>query len=120
MAKTAKSSQKGASAQPWAALYDLESRQQRAPAGSSGRGRGRPRSTIKRSTKSFRLSPDEARVIARARVTIESFLDERRVQKGQVLGLAARLLEDRLRGLSSETAMTWPELAEAVFGKDGP
>jgi hypothetical protein len=117
MARPTKASAKSVSAQPWAELYDLESRQLKRSV--TGRGRGRPRNAIKRSTRSVRLSSDEDRAITRARLAIESILDERRVQKGQVLGLATRLLEHRLRQLTASGPLTWPELAAVVFEGEG-
>ncbi len=105
-------------AYPWAELYDIESRVKKKPV---GQGRvGRPASLYIRRRTSLMLSDEELEQLDGEVLAIQNMLRPGRVTKGQVFGLAIRLLEERLKDIEGGLkARSWDELFQSLIqGKE--
>jgi len=97
---------------PWAELFDLESgihQGQRA-----NMGPGRPSNPVKRHHTSVVLTTDERRLFDELTYTLKMRIPGGKATKSQVLGLALRLLEEKIKSLPDQQ-ITWAELAETIF-----
>lgn len=95
----------------WAALYDLES-QIEAPVRRAHASRGRPRNPVPRVAVTSKLTTEEKRIITRSAARIGQILETSAVTKGQVMGLALRLLERRLQREGGPTKTGWGGLVD--------
>lgn len=99
---------------PWAELYDVESgvRQIHQP-GETGR-MGRPVSPVNRIKTSVTMTDDEKRIYDKLAYQLGVKLHPNKVTKGQVLGLALRLLDARFNSLP-RSLDSWKTLAAVLF-----
>lgn len=97
---------------PWAELYDLESRR-REPTGTPRR-QGRPNRIYPRHGTSIMLSDEEMAIFDALHYRIRSALRPATVTKGQVHGLALRLLQSKIESLP-EQADSWEALVRVLF-----
>ena len=95
----------------WAALYDLES-QIEAPVRRARATRGRPRNPVPRVAVTSKLTTEEKRIISRNAARIGDILETSAVTKGQVMGLAVRLLEKRLQREGGPAKPGWVGLVD--------
>ena len=105
---------------PWAELYNLESNLGRSPQVVKARRPGRPNSPIPRKKKTLAFTEEEETTLKRLTYKIGGFLNPGSVNRGQVVGLALRLLEMDLEriNLPGQETVDWPALVEAlVAGK---
>jgi hypothetical protein len=100
--------------QPWAELYNLESRlgQQQLPL---SRKVGRPPASFPRSGKHMRFTADEIRLLASITGKLQDQFGSNKVKPGQVAGFALRLMAhiiDREGGLGDTKEFTglWERL----------
>ena len=98
---------------PWAALYDLESKRRTRGAGQ----RGRPSATVAKKNKTFSIPIDELGLFTDSEYRLQKILHPHHVSKSQVIGLAIRLLNNRLHEKMGKgvTLDSWEQLADMVF-----
>jgi hypothetical protein len=99
---------------PWAELYDIESGVKKLKRAGEGKGPGRPKKPIKRLKTSITLTDEEKRIYDRLAYELGSKLHPNKVTKGQVIGLALRLLDEKAQALPS-AMRSWERLAEILF-----
>ena len=99
----------------WAQLYELESRKKR-PDTRQAR-RGRPPHPVKRRNVSVKLTDEEERLLSVNQATLKLQLQS--VSKGQVVGLAMRMLNEKLGQVPIADATTWEEVMRLVMERDG-
>jgi len=102
-----------AASYPWAELYDLESHHRETTG--TPRKQGRPNRLYPRHATSIMLSDDEVAIFDALHYRIRSALRPATVTKGQVHGLALRLLESQFENLPKH-AESWDELVRSLFG----
>jgi hypothetical protein len=102
-------------AYPWAELYDLESRH-RVSTGTPRR-QGRPNRIYPRHGTSIMLSDEEMSIFDELHYRIRSALRPATVTKGQVHGLALRLLQSKAENLP-ERADSWDALVRILFPEE--
>ena len=100
---------------PWAELYDLESRR-REPTGTP-RKPGRPNRLYPRHGTAIMLSDEEIAIFDALHYRIRSALRPATVTKGQIHGLALRLLQNKIEDLP-ERADSWEELVRILFAEE--
>jgi hypothetical protein len=95
----------------WAALYDLES--QIEPTVRRAKAtRGRPRNPVPRVAVTSKLTTEEKRIISRNAARIGNILETSAVTKGQVIGLALRLLDKNLQRDGGPARPGWGGLVD--------
>jgi len=99
---------------PWAELYDIESGIKKINVGLATGGPGRPRKPVKRIKTSITLTDEEKRIYEKLAYQLGSKMHPQKVTKGQVIGLALRLLDARLDELPKKLE-TWETLAVLLF-----
>jgi hypothetical protein len=99
---------------PWAELYDVESGVNRIANPQPGAGPGRPRKPVSRLKTSITLTDDEKRLYEKLTYELGTRLHPRKVTRGQVIGLALRLLETRTDDLPVSLE-SWESVAEILF-----
>ena len=98
---------------PWAELYDVESGTNRIQQ-SPNAGPGRPRKPVARLKTSITLTDEEKRLYERLTYELGSRLHPRKVTRGQIIGLALRLLDARTTDLPGSLD-SWESVAEILF-----
>jgi hypothetical protein len=99
---------------PWAELYDIESGVRRLHLTREEEGPGRPPKPVKRIKTSITLTDEEKRMYEKLTYVLGSKLHPNKVTKGQVIGLALRLLDAKLEALPAALD-SWAHLAETLF-----
>jgi hypothetical protein len=99
---------------PWAELYDIESGVKRLRLTREDEGPGRPPKPVKRIKTSITLTDEEKRIYEKLTYTLGSKLHPNKVTKGQVIGLALRLVDSKLEALPSSLD-SWALLARILF-----
>lgn len=102
----------------WAALYDLES-QIEPPVRRAKATRGRPRNPVPRVAVTSKLTSEEKRIITRNAARIGEILETSAVTKGQVIGLALRLLDKRLQREGGPDKAGWGGLVAWLEDEEG-
>ena len=103
---------------PWAALYDIESGVKKLNIAREAQRPGRPPKPVKRLKTSITLTDDEKRLYEKLTYTLGSKLHPNKVTRGQVIGLALRLLDSRLEELPASLD-SWELMAGILFeGQD--
>ena len=103
---------------PWAALYDIESGVKKLNIAREEARPGRPPKPVKRLKTSITLTDDEKRMYEKLTYILGSKLHPNKVTKGQVIGLALRLLDSRLEDLPSSLD-SWELMADILFEEEG-
>lgn len=103
---------------PWAELYDIESGVKKLNLNRSQEGPGRPPKPVKRIKTSITLTDEEKRIYEKLNYLLGSKLHPNKVTKGQVIGLALRLLDEKVEQLPSSLE-SWENLAETLFDSEG-
>jgi hypothetical protein len=98
---------------PWAKLYNMESGVP-GTAGAPTNQRGRPFRPFVRRPKTAYFSDEEISIINKDLFHLREALSPSSVTQYQLIGLALRLLDDRMRFLP-ERVTTWDEIVKAVF-----
>lgn len=101
---------------PWAKLYNLESGVPGTESGYTNRV-GRPFRPFPRRAKTTYLSDEEISIVNRDLFRIREAMRPSSVTQYQLIGLALRLLDDRIR-LLPERVTTWDEVVKAIFEGD--
>ena len=100
-------------AYPWAKLYNIESGVPGTASGYSSHV-GRPFRPFPRRSKTAYLSDEEISIVNRDLFRIREAMRPSSVTQYQLIGLALRLLDDRMRFLP-EHVTNWEELIQALF-----
>jgi hypothetical protein len=103
---------------PWAELYDIESGVKPLNLPRSSEGPGRPPGPVTRHKTSITLMDEEKRIYEKLAYVLGSKLHPNKVTKGQVIGLALRLLHAQLDELPPALD-SWESLADMLFGENG-
>jgi hypothetical protein len=103
---------------PWAELYDIESGVKKLSRAGLPTTPGRPRKPFQRFRTSVTFTDEEKRIYEKLSYILGSKLHPNKVTKGQVLGLALRLLDAQVAGLPANLD-SWEALAEILFSKGG-
>lgn len=106
-----------AEAYPWATLYNLESGIGGSESGYTKSHVGRPFRPFPRRAKTTYLSDEEISIINRNLFRIREAMRPSPVTQYQLIGLALRLLDDRMR-LLPERVATWDDVVKALFEGD--
>ncbi len=99
---------------PWAELYDVESGVTRIHLSQANVGPGRPRKAVARIKTSITLTDEEKRIYEKLAYELGSKLHPKKVTKGQVIGLALRLLNASTARLP-DSLESWEAVAEGLF-----
>jgi hypothetical protein len=99
---------------PWAELYDIESGVKHLNIQRPGEGPGRPPKMSKRIKTSITLTDEEKRIYEKLAYILGTKLHPNKVTKGQVIGLALRLLDEKIEPLPASMD-SWERLAERLF-----
>ena len=102
---------------PWAELYDVESGATRIHTGQASLGPGRPRKAVARIKTSITLTDEEKRIYEKLAYELGSRLHPIKVTKGQVIGLALRLLDEKTKNLP-DSMENWEAIAAELFEDD--
>jgi hypothetical protein len=103
---------------PWAELYDIESGVKKPERSGRPVTPGRPHKPFQRFRTSVTFTDEERRIYEKLAYVLGSKLHPNKVTKGQVLGLALRLLDVRVENLPT-SLNSWEELAETLFEEKG-
>jgi hypothetical protein len=105
--------------QPWAVLYNLESKLGPATLPAIRRV-GREPAMIPRENKMIQLTADEKRTLEQTIGLLKAHFAPAKVSGGQIVGFAIRLLnyEVTQKGVL-ESTKDWPELWEKIAGNQG-
>jgi hypothetical protein len=103
---------------PWAVLYDLESGVIKLPQARPEGTPGRPTKPYKRFKTSVTFTDEEKRIYEKLSYVLGGKLHPNNVTKGQVLGLALRLLDTQVEALPT-SLQSWEELADYIFEQKG-
>ena len=106
-----------AEAYPWAKLYNLESGIPGPESGYTTSRVGRPFRPFPRRAKTTYLSDEEISIVNRDLFRIREAMRPSSVTQYQLIGLALRLLDDRIK-LLPERVSTWDEVVQAIFEGD--
>lgn len=98
---------------PWAKLYNMESGVP-GTAGAPSNQRGRPSRAFVRRAKTAYFSDEEISIIDRDLLRLKEAMRPASVTQYQLLGLALRLFDDRMRFLP-ERVTNWDEVVKALF-----
>jgi hypothetical protein len=104
---------------PWAELFDLESRIVK-PAPAKQARPGRPHRAFIRRRTTIMLSDEELSMLDITELRIKESMRPALVTKGQVIGLAVRLLNDRALKLLPERSSSWEDIVKALFLGERP
>jgi|SRR3990170_7616416 len=107
-----------ASRYPWADLYDIESGIKRLNLARPAVGPGRPPKPVKRIKTSITLTDEEKRIYEKLTYVLGSKLHPNKVTKGQVIGLALRLLDAKIEPTPASLD-SWELLALRLFEPGG-
>lgn len=102
---------------PWASLYDIESGVRTLNLPHALSGPGRPLKPVKRLKTSITLTDEEKRLYEKLAYVLGSKLHPHKVTKGQVIGLALRLLDSQVEKLP-KSLDGWESLAAALFPEE--
>ena len=98
---------------PWAKLYNMESGVP-GTAGAPSSQRGRPARAFVRRAKTAYFSDEEISIINRDLLRLREAMRPASVTQYQLIGLALRLFDDRMRFLP-ERVTNWDEVVKALF-----
>ena len=104
---------------PWAELYDIESGIKKLNIARRSEGPGRPRNIIPRLKTSITLTDEEKRIYEKLAYVLGMKLHPNKVTKGQVIGLALRLLDAHLEEIP-DSVNTWESVAGILFASEDP
>jgi hypothetical protein len=103
---------------PWAQLFDMESRIVKSSPIKQERP-GRPHRVYIRRRKTIMLSDEELSMLDVTELRIKESMRPALVTKGQVVGLAVRLLNERALNLLPKRASSWEDVVKALFLGEG-
>jgi hypothetical protein len=104
--------------QPWAVLYNLESKIGQKPL-AAVRKVGRPASPIPRKEKMINLTDEEIRILESITGLIQQRFAPAKVHRGQVAGFALRYLMTSINALGGlEDVTTWTEMVNKLARKE--